>query len=126
MWSQLIANACEGLDLSPGDPVAAWAVAEIERLTSRLAVEIKFASELLEKNERLRAENEELRHDLERSMANHVADINDPLACKDHGIATRAADETTVTRCMDGVSPTGRYCMLNSGHSGPCVFCDYK
>ena len=31
-WEDLKSNARTGADLSPGDPVAAWAVAEIERL----------------------------------------------------------------------------------------------
>jgi hypothetical protein len=36
----------------------------------------KWAVVLVEEIERLRQENADLRHDLERSMNNHVADLN--------------------------------------------------
>lgn len=39
-------------------------------------VDASAANEMLAEIERLRAENADLRHDLERSMANHVADMN--------------------------------------------------
>jgi hypothetical protein len=37
MMRRLRENAATGLDMSPGDPIAAWAVGEIDRLNADLA-----------------------------------------------------------------------------------------